>query len=321
MTPKRVVVSDYNFGDLDVESAIIAGAGCEVEPYQCTDSTQVVAALQGADVALIQMAPVEEEAIGGMADNATLVRYGAGIDNIDLDACRRHGVALANVPDYGTEEVAVHAMTLLLSLIRRIGDLDASVRSGRWESVSILGETSSVRDFTLGLFGVGKIGLEMASYANGFSMTVIGHDPFADKSLCSQHGVELVSVDGLWERSDAISFHAPLTDETHHALNEKSLAKMKGNAVVVNCARGGLIDGDALAKALRDGRIAGAGLDVFGTEPLPADHQLRSAPNLIMTPHAAWCSARSMRRLRELTAEEAVRAIQGEPLRCPVPLD
>ncbi len=317
---KRVAVTDHSYGELDIENAIISAAGCELEQFQCRTGAEVAEALKGADVALVQMVPVGREAVAAMNGGATIVRYGAGYDNVDTAACRELGVALANVPDYGTEEVAVHAMALLLSLVRRLFELDASVRDGRWESSTLLRNAPSADGITLGLVGAGRIGLMTAGLAQGFSMDVIAFDPHADEAVLRERGVEPVSLEELLRESDAVSVHAPLTDETRHVIDADALASMKDSAVLVNCSRGALVDGAALAQALSDGTIAGAGLDVFEKEPLPAGDPLRSAPNLILTPHAAWCAKRPMRRLRELAAEEAARAIRGEPLRCPVPL-
>lgn len=317
---KRVVVTDHSYGELDIEEAIVSAAGCALERFQCRTEAESAEVLRGADVALVQMAPVGAGAVEAMNKGATIVRYGAGYDNVDVDACRKRGVALANVPDYGTEEVAVHAMALLLSLVRRLADLDASVRDGRWESSTLLRDAPSADGITLGLVGAGRIGLMTAGFAQGFSMKVIAFDPHADETVLRERGVEPVPLGELLRTSDAVSVHAPLTEETRHIIDADALASMKDTAVLVNCSRGALVDGAALAQALSDGTIAGAGLDVFEEEPLPAGDPLRSAPNLMLTPHAAWCAKRPMRRLRELAAEEAARAIKGEPLRSPVPL-
>ena len=315
---KRVVVVDQGFGDLDVERRIIAETGCDIDAHECEGAAEAAEALRGAHAALVNMAPVDEAAVAGLAKGATLVRYGAGYDNVDVEACRRRGVSLANVPDYGTEEVAVHAMAMLLALLRRLAALDGSVRSGQWSSARMLGKTLAAGDVTLGLFGVGRIGMEMAARARAFGMSLVAHDPYADKKACEDLGIELVGRDELWGRSDAVSLHAPLTDETRHCLDGAALSAMRRHAIVVNCARGALVDTAALAKALTEGRIAAAALDVFEREPIPAGDPLLDAPNLLLTPHAAWCSERSMRRMRELAAQEIVRALRGEPLRCKV---
>ena len=320
MATKRVVVTDYNFGDMNIEEQAVATTGCTLVKNQCRTAAEVVKALHDADVAFVQMAPVTAEALEGLRPDAVLVRYGAGYDNIDIQACKRLGVTLAYVPDYGTEEVAVHSMAMLLMLLRKLPQLDASVRSGDWEAAKICGSQLAADEVTLGLYGVGMIGLAMAKRAVVFGMNCIAHDPYADVKVCQQANVKLVGLDELWARSDAISMHAPLTKETHNVLNSESFTKLKVGMLIVNCARGGLIEGQALAAALQSGQVAGAALDVFGTEPLPADDPLRTAPNLLLSPHAAWCSGRSMRRLRELAADEVVRAIKGESLRCPVPL-
>ena len=171
---------------------------------------------------------------------------------------------------------------------------------------------------TVGLIGLGRIGSEVRERLRPFGCRVVVHDPFLVAHQAEALGVELVALESLLADADAISLHAPLTPASQHLLGADSLALVKPTAVIVNTSRGPLIDTEALAAALRDGRLGGAALDVFEEEPLPADSPLRDCPNLLLTPHAAWYSSRSMGRLQRLAAEEVRRALLGEPLRCPV---
>lgn len=268
---------------------------------------------------LTQFAPVTRLALSKMAPSATVIRYGVGVDNIDVEAAEELGIRVAYVPDYCVDEVADHTAGLLLALLRKVVFLDRSVREGRWDPVAQAKPMLPLRDATIGLLGCGRIGRAVLARLEPFVGRILIHDPLPSADYQEFRSVTQVDIDTLLRESDALSLHLPLVDATRHVLNGRRLAQMKETAYVVNTARGGLIDTDALAEALRDGRLGGAALDVFEVEPLPEDSPLRSAPNLILTPHAAWYSDNSISRLQRLAAEEAVRALRGEPLRCPFP--
>jgi D-3-phosphoglycerate dehydrogenase / 2-oxoglutarate reductase len=254
-----------------------------------------------------------------MAPGATVIRYGIGVDNIDVDAARQLGVRVSNVPDYGVDTVADHATTLILGALRKVGTFDRAVRAQRkWVEPASLGEITEFASSSVGLIGTGRVGCAVAARLAPFGFTVIASDPFADRERTDAVGVRLTNLQEVLANCDAVSLHAPLTPETRGIIDASALASMRPTAVLINTARGPLVNSDALAAALVAGHIAGAALDVVDPEPLPADSPLWDAPNLTITPHVSFYSTASMARLERLAAEEAARAIRGQPLRSQV---
>lgn len=316
---KRAVVTEHAFADLAAERAAAAACGVELEDCQCRGAADVVRALAGTDAALVQLAEVPAAAVAGMPAGAALIRYGVGVDNIDLAACARRGVRVCNVPDYGLGEVADHSVAMLLALLRRLPALDAEVRAGGWDLKPALAAAPPLDECVVGTLGLGRIGREVLRRMRAFGVEAIAHDPGVAPAQMRKEGVAPVGLDELFARADAVSLHAPATPATRGLVDAARIAGMKDGALLVNCARGDLVVEEDLAAALRAGKLGGAGLDVFGAEPLPAASPLRGAPNLLLTPHAAWCSRASTARLQRLAAEELGRALRCEPLRCELP--
>ena len=210
-------------------------------------------------------------------------RAGAGVDTIDVEAATERGVVVMNTPGGNTTAVAEHTMALLLALARRIPAADASLKAGRWEKSALQGVELFGKVF--GLLGLGRIGGEVARRALGFRMQVIAYDPYLTREAAERLGVESVEMDELFARADFISIHTPLTGETRHLIGDAELARMKPGVRLINCARGGIIEEQALARAIEAGRVAGAALDVFEQEPPPKDHELLRLPQVIVTPH------------------------------------
>ena len=317
---KKVVITDHSCKDLEFEKSLLDKEDCVYEIFNYNSQDEVNNAVTNADAVLIDSIHMTKEAIANLNDNATIVRFGVGYDTIDLVACNEHKINVCNVPDYGTQEVAIHALTLLLNLLRKIKQLDISIANNEWNSVKYCGELKAINEITLGLIGVGRIGTYLASYVNALGMQIIAYDPYAKQEVCEEHKIKLVELDYLWENADAISFHAPVTKETKHIFNLEVIPKLKPNVVIVNTARGELVDTNAIVSALSENKIAAAGIDVFENEPLANNHPFKKFPNVVLTPHAAWCSKSSMQKLRELSIQEIIRAIRNEPLRCPIKL-
>ena len=312
----RVVVTDATFPDLAREEAAARAAGATFERHACKTAEDVAAAIKGATVAVVQFAPLTRAAIAGLAAGATAIRYGVGYNNFDLAALNDHGVKAAYVPDYCTAEVADHTAASILTLLRKITALDASVRRGEWAAVGIAKPLKSFADTTIGFLGFGRIAQEVASRLAPFGFRFLAHDPYFTGEFPR---LTLTDLPGLLAGSDALTLHAPATPETTGIINATTLAQMKPTAVLVNTARGDLINEPALAAALTAGQLAGAALDVFQTEPLPVDNPLRRAPNLLLGPHAAWYSEVAVERLQGLVADEITRALTGQGVRKPVP--
>ena len=246
-----------------------------------------------------------------------IARYGIGVNNVDLIAATRSGILVTNVPDYCVDEVSDHALALMLALARQIVPADAAVREGRLEVVAHAG-LLRLRGQRLGLVGFGKIAIAVSAKAQTLGLCVMAHDPYLEAGLIARHGVQAVDLHTLLAESDAISIHVPLSPETRNLIGQRELARMKPTAFLINTSRGGIVDEQALAEALKAGGIGGAALDVLSVEPPPPDHPLRKLPNVILTPHLAFYSRESVIELQTKAAEEVVRALKGDPPRSPV---
>lgn len=314
MTKLRVLITDHGFPNIRHEEATIAAAGAELVVAQCKTPEDVIAAAAEADALIVQWAPVNAAVIAALTRCKVIVRYGIGVDNVDLAAAKAKGIAVCNVPDYGVHEVAEHAVSLALSLARQVTQIDRRLRSGTWKIVPdrpilALGES------TFATAGFGRIARAAHEMMKGFGGKRIAFDPYVTAEAMAAVGVEKVDADALFARADLLSLHLPLTGETKHFVSAARLAQMKKTAIVVNTARGPLIDTVALADALTQGVIAGAGLDVFEKEPIEKDHALFAAPNALLTSHVAWYSESSIPRLQLLAAQEVVRGLRGEPFK------
>ncbi len=316
----KVVVTDYTFPALAQEEAAARAGGAEFFAHQCRTAEAVAEVVTGADVAVVQFAPFGPAAAAAVKPGATVIRYGVGYDNIDLAAARAHGLRVGYVPDYCTDEVAEHTAAAALAMLRKLPMLDASVRRGEWAAVKVAKPMKPFADTVFGFYGLGQIGRAVLARLKGFGFRFVAADPglsAADEALL---GVRRVSADELLATADIVSLHAPATQETTGFFNSARLAAMQPHAVIVNAARGPLIVEADLAAALKAGTIGGAALDVFGTEPLPEASSLRDAPNLMLSPHAAWYSEAAIGRLQGLVAEDIARALRGEGPRRPVPM-
>jgi D-3-phosphoglycerate dehydrogenase / 2-oxoglutarate reductase len=316
----KVVVTDYTFPALAQEEAAARGAGADFAAHQCKTAGDVAAAVAGADVALVQFAPFGAAAAAGMKPGGTVIRYGVGYDNIDLAAAVKHGLRVGYVPDYCADEVADHTAAMALALLRKLPAMDASVRAGDWAAVKVARPMKPFSDTVFGFFGLGQIGRAVLARLRGFGFRFIAADPGLSAEAADALGVALVDNATLLATADIVSLHAPATGATTGFFKAGHLAQMQPHAMIVNTARGLLIDEGDLAAALTKGVIGGAALDVFRAEPLPLDSPLRDAPNLLLSPHAAWYSDAAIGRLQGLVAEDVTRALRGEAPRKPVPI-
>lgn len=303
-----VVALDDGYSSYDQEHALLSAAGARFELRPCAGKEgSALRAVQGADIVLVRESPVSRAVIEAMDRCKGVVRYGIGVDNIDLDAARRRRIVVANVPDYGVDEVSTHAAALLLAVVRQVLPRDGEVRGGRWSSAPS-SPMYRLRGRTLGLIGYGRIARQLHEKLAGFGFArVLVHDSAAELPA----SVTPASIEQVCGEADVISLHAPLTAQTRHLINAERLSLMRPTAVLVNTARGGLVDLDALHGALRDGRILGAGLDVFETEPPDVRHPVFGLRNVVVSDHIGWYSEEAMRELQRKAAEEAVRILSG----------
>lgn len=294
--------------DIDVE--LITGL--------VSNTDELVALAKDADALVVSSREaVPRVAIEQLEQCQIIVRMSVGIDNVDLAAATEHDIVISHCPDYCTNEVADHAMALILSLNRRIVEVNEDIHQGAWVDRSyhtqkiLRGPIPPLREMTLGIVGLGRIGQAVARRATPFGIRIIASDPYLDPSIARSIGIELVSLDELAAQSDIITLHCPLTDETRGMIDSTFFDKVKSSAVLVNTARGPIVNMDDIAAALSDGRLAAAALDVTNPEPLPADSPLYTLPNLILTPHDAYYSERSRAQVRVDTLDAALSVLRG----------
>ncbi|MBD8667305.1 C-terminal binding protein [Pseudomonas lurida] len=313
---QKLVVTDQAFGNTRHEQAAAALVGAQFSEHQCHSEDETLEAVRGAHAVLNNFAPMTHRVMAAMAPGAVVVRYGVGVDNVDLAAAKALGVRVCNVPDYGVEEVADHAAAMTLALARKLDHYGTGIRNGEWKIAQMVDGLRSLRDTTVGLIGLGRIARAFASRMAAFGCTIVGYDPYVTNQQAREAGIEPMSRAEVIACANVLSLHVPLTPETRHVIDADAMAQMPKGAILINCSRGGLIDETALAAALASGKLSGAGLDVFEKEPLPADSPLRSAPHLLVSPHAAFFSDASVDALQRLASEEALRGLRGEALRC-----
>lgn len=291
-------------------------AGVELVPVPLRDAHgRVSADVARADVVMSGGVALDDDFFSQLRATRLLLRPYVGYDDIDVDAATRHGVLVANVPDAFIEEVANHAMALILATNRQLLPFDRYVRAGDWQERGRRRLPVTVRRpsaLTLGLVGFGNIARLVTERARAFGFRIIASDPYVDPAAAQQLGVELLPLEALLAESDVISVHVFLSPQTRHLLNRERLALMKPSAWLINTSRGPVVDEEALVEALRDGKLAGAGLDVFEVEPLPGDSPLMALENVILTPHVASYSEEGQRAHRKRTAEIALQVALGK---------
>jgi D-3-phosphoglycerate dehydrogenase / 2-oxoglutarate reductase len=300
-------VIEPGYANYDAERRILEPIGAEVRSLLWGDRTSLLKQLEAVDVVLVRDVRLDAEAIGHMKPGAGIVRYGVGVDTVDLEAATRRGVRVANVPNYGAEiEVSDHAMALTLALVRRIVSRHRQVTAGQW-NIGQREPIYRIADSTLGLVGFGKIARAYLSRMRAFGVTqVLVYDPFVPAAELERQGVRAVELDELFRTANIISLHAPATAANRHLVNARTLGLMRADACLINTSRGGLVDAAALAEALAAGKIFGAALDVFEIEPLVADSPLKTLPNVILTDHVGWYSEASVATLQENAAKAAL---------------
>ena len=295
------------------ERAVI-GEAAEVRRFLCSGDADFTDEICGADALIVwHNTPITAAGIARLRNCRALIRNGVGFDSVDIAAARERGIAVCNVPDYGTEEVADHAIALAMALCRQLFPLDEEAKKLGWV-IKVEPRLRRLRELTFGIVGLGLIGTATALRAKALGFKVVFHDPYLPNGADKAVGIlRARTLDELLAKSDVLSLHCPLTDATRHLIAERELALMKPSAFIVNTARGAVIKKTAILAALREGRIAGAGLDVVEDEPLKTAEEA-ATPNLIVTCHAAFCSVESKLEMRATSARIALAAVRGEPL-------
>ncbi len=308
-----VVVADGKSLEGDhfkIEEAFFAEKGIEFRVEHCLTEEDVIEKCKDADAVLSVYAPMSKKVIEQLPHCKALVRYGIGFDNIDIEAASEKGIPACNIPDYCIPEVATHTIAMLLQFERKISLLDKSIREGNWNPNAGF-YSRRLSSLTLGLIGFGNIAQETARFAQPFGMKLIAYDPYIPDEVLDKHGATRVTLDELIKQADYVSVHVPLNKQTHHLINAERLAQMKDTAVILNTARGPIIDQDALVTAIKQKTIRGASLDVLEKEPLQLSDEILTLDNVFITPHAAFNSEESKQRLHERVAETAYDILTG----------
>ena len=306
-----VVVSDSPFPSLDPAKKALEDANAEVIQAPSSSEEDIIKSAEYADAILVTYAKLNENILRSLKNCKAIGRFGIGVDNIDLKVAGELGISVNYVPDYCLDEVSDQAMAMIISMARKIPQSNKLVQSGRWEMPAVV-PMYRLRGKTVGLIGFGNIPRLMTPKAQAFGFNVIAADPYAPKELFEKFNVESVTMDELYERSDFISVHAPLLPETKGLVNKEAFKKMKKTAIIVNTARGPLIDEKDLIEALDNKEIGGAGLDVVETEPLPEDSALIGRDNVILAPHTAFYSVEALEELQTKAASDVARVLNGE---------
>jgi D-3-phosphoglycerate dehydrogenase / 2-oxoglutarate reductase len=308
-----VVIAYGQRAQTELETGLLEGMGYQVRYLNGLSDRS---GLDGADALMVTVQEVTDEILAAMPACKIVARVGTGLDSIDLEAAARRGIQVTYVADYSVDEVSTHAIALLLSWARRIPQYLDLVRAGQWNSVGA-GTIRRLTEQTLGVAGFGRIGQAAAGKARGLGLRVLVCDPYRSDDDIRAAGCEPASWDTLLAESDFISLHVPLTPDSEHLIDAAALRAMKPTAVLINTARGALVDEAALAAAIGAGEIAGAALDVLATEPPAADSPLLGDPRVLITPHGAWYSTEAQRDVAVRACEDVQRVLSGQPPRSP----
>ncbi len=313
-----VLKTDHHVPFGEPERDLLSKVGLELVERPCPTEDELIVHGREADALMVVAEPVTARVIESLDRCRVIARFGSGLDNVDVEAATARGIQVTYVPAASVEEVSDHAIAMMMALARRLPALDAAVRGGEWAIPTGLPPFRRLRGQRLGIVGAGRIGQMVARKAGGLGLEAVAFDPYASDEQLEASGVRPLPLDELLATSDHVSIHAPLTAETRHLIGRRELALMKPEANIVNVARGGLVDQAALAEALADGEIAGAGIDVLEQEPPDPDDKLLSLPNVILSPHVAHSSRESLDDLRNTVIEDVAAVLAGRPPEHPV---
>ena len=314
----KVVILDTLYSGYEEERSALRDLDTEVVTTKGENASALRELVADADGLLVNLNPVDAELVRGMTKCRIISRYGVGYDNVDVNAATDAGIWVSNVPDYATEDVSDHAVALLMACVRKIPLRDAGIRAGEW-NLKERQRSRRTAGKTMGVLGLGNIGTATAVKLSGFGFArILACDPYIKEEAFAAAGAERVDFDTLLGESDFITIHTPLNDETRHLIGSRAFSLMKKSAILINTARGGVIDTVALVEALRSGEIEYAGLDVHEQEPLPEDSPLFALDNVVLSDHCAWYTEESLVELKTKAAQNVADVLSGNRPRSPV---
>ncbi|WP_413356798.1 C-terminal binding protein [Robertmurraya sp. 2P01SA] len=301
----------FSKGNLDITKKLLIEQGIDAIFANCKRKEDIIEQAKNADAIGINYLHIDEEIMSQLEKCKGIVRYGIGTDTIDIMAATKKGIAVCNLPDYCVEEVATHTMALLLDLCRKITYFNRKVGTGIWNSEYGY-EIHRISSLTIGIIGFGNIGRLFASYVRAMNMNVIVYDPYKEDSVFEEYGVKKVTLEELYQHSDVISIHIPLKDETYHLICKESLNKMKDGVMIINTARGPIINMHDLIAALKSKKVMGVGLDVLEEEPIEQNNELLKFDSVVITPHSAYNSIESSAIQHRKVAETVIELLKGK---------
>lgn len=310
----KIYITDCDHESMEIEKQTFVQQGIDFEILNITQPNDIIKQCYDANALILQYATISDDVLSNLKNLKGVVRYGVGVNTIDIESATKNNVAICNVPDYGTNEVADHALSLIMALARKLPLLVNNTKNGIWAYEKAI-PIYRLQEQTAGIIGLGRIGLSLAKKLHSIGLKVIGFDPLVKQEDLPDF-IKCVNFEKLLTQSDIISLNLPLIKQTQNLISYNQLSIMKKNCYLVNTARGGIVNEGALYQALLNKTIAGAALDVFDHEP-PKDRKLLELDNFIATPHAAWYSEQSQKDLKRKAAQEAIRIVKGEkPLYC-----
>jgi D-3-phosphoglycerate dehydrogenase len=315
MKNQRIFFLNPHYSDLSLEHELLAGTGIELVPIKVQG--ELVEQIADAAAVMTNEVPITESVAEKLVHCKVITRMGVGFDIIDVSGCRKHGIEVCYVPDYGTEDVANHAIALLFALHRHLLPYHRSVEQGRWE-YKVGGTIHLLKELRLGILGLGRIGSDFANKMRVFVKEIRGFDPNLSAAQLEAKGVVPSSAADIFSECDLLSLHLPYSSTTHHFISDAEIGLMKRKPIIINVSRGGLIDTEALIRGIQSNQLSGAGLDVLENEP-QVPQGLLSLDNVIVTPHAAWYSVEASNKLRRSAIADIIRVLSGQKPHYPVP--
>ncbi len=306
----KAMVTDYEYESVELEEKMLAEAGIELTAGHWRTPEELIPRVADMDALIVQYAEISRDVIQAMKHCKMIVRYGIGIDSVDVEAATEKGIYVCNIPDYGLDDVSNHAIAFMFALMKKFYITDPDLRAGNWDYEKLVPITR-FSESTVGIAGFGRLGQMVARKLKGFGVRLIAYDPYFNEKAGKELGVESVDFDTLVAESDYITIHCPALPENDGMFNDQVFDRMKKTAYVINTARGTIINEAALVRALKEGKIAGAGIDVFEKEPVTKDNPLLALPNVILSGHTAWYSETAIYNLHREAAEEVINVLQG----------